>query len=1341
MSSEKLFPGFPSSETVKSNNKVKESYADPILGETFLTPDASENNQVDSITAGVAGIASGIIKIGEGFVSLGAELLDYGLGTNSAVEVEQFFDQINPFEEVAGEKASGKILQALVQIGTPAGIGAKLATKLASKALQAKKAGRYVNLNSKNLQKGLKKTSELNNLSGKQKFAAVVLGGAAGETMVADVEDIGTFGDVFEAGPTELDRNALADPSEDAGRKLLNRLKFGGESIFTTPIVYGAFKAAGLLANQGKQLAYSNKKIEKQLDTVASWFRPRGAKPQEVFDAKRIEMGRLMSDTNFAMEKVKRIDREVNKMFPSVKSFLNKTTEDKRGNFLKELNDLLFAGDLKKDIPEEYLNRFMKSAKKQGANNESINTMVDSIVNVRKKFDELFDITAQGPVGIQEIKDVQNNLRKLMGDRVKQYLGTTYKIFENNQYSFFDRYKPSSAAVTKTKEIFKRYAAKNKNPITDEQAEELVNNVLSQARRYNPKTKLPTFDYDNFTIGATDPSNTKTFARTLAKELPDGTKEFQVIGRGSKAFRELFGEVEDARHSIFQGINDLGVIARKNQLFDEILDTDEAMKAAVKKDTPFGQRGFFFDDPITARKNLPNNKIVLMDDYVKELFKDGVLINRLSGTYTTKDIAEAFSNSAKVSEFMRGESGGTLGRTASWAWRNLFLTPKAGSQYAKTVLSIPTHFRNFLSSAAFSLANGTIFVNPKIYAQAMNKARRIVQVGLRDPKAMEEYRELLELGVTNSNTRMGDLKNLMRDAKIGESGNVATDSIVKPMIQSLGKIGGALAKGAKKTGQFMQDAYIAEDDFWKVINYEVELARRGDAYAKAGIKKTPRQLKEEAAEIVRNTVPNYAYVGEFVRGMRVTPFGNFMSWPSEIYRTGYGIMERALKDIKDPITGKINPITSTNPMKGIGMKRLIGGVTAFGALPYGIIKGTQSINGVTDEEAEAGKDFVAPWSKNSQIIWMKDPETGELSYSDWSSNNVYDTLTRPFQIVLNNIQKGIEDEEVLLKGFTQGLTEAAAEIASPFVSESIFTEAVGDIVARGGVTKDGKILYTEQTPGNEKFTRILKHIAETQAPQYKPYLRIRDSITGKPDNNGDVLELNDQIAGLFGFRMIKLRPDKGLQYYIADFQDAERNSRKEFTGGPEGVLKPAKSPEEVIERFYVANQALFKANKNMKRIVQNAKTLGLSEDKVFNTFKERGLRKDYGRLVDGQFEPFFPSKPIIRRFEDIAIESRTDNPFIQAEPILNEMYNVFYNLNLNEDWNFNLEEFLPQATPGGEQQGSVVPPLPEQPMPNPQIITPPMPQMSQLNQGLTPAESALLSEEDKQLRLRQRGLG
>ena len=43
------------------------------------------------------------------------------------------------------------------------------------------------------------------------------------------------------------------------------------------------------------------------------------------------------------------------------------------------------------------------------------------------------------------------------------------------------------------------------------------------------------------------------------------------------------------------------------------------------------------------------------------------------------------------------------------------------------------------------------------------------------------------------------------------------------------------------------------------------------------VKVAPQALKEEAADIVRNTMPNYAYVGDFVRTMRVTPFGNFMS--------------------------------------------------------------------------------------------------------------------------------------------------------------------------------------------------------------------------------------------------------------------------------------------------------------------------------------------------------------------------------------------------------------------------------------------------------------------------------
>ena len=1296
-----------------------------------LTPPAADDNEVSQIHGAMAGIASGIIKVPEGIFSLGAELLDFtGMTVDAAAKVEQAFDTINIFEETAEKTAAGKITQALVQIGVPATAAATAARKLALKGLRARKAGTYLNPKAKNLQKGLKKAKELKLTTG-QNISAVALGGAAGETLVGDVEDIGTIGDVFEAGPTELDRDVQADPQKDAARKLLNRLKFSAESIPLTGLVYGTGVGLRELGKRGKELAFSNDKLKRFFDKVGSAFRPRGAQPQELFLAKRTEKGRQMADTNFAMEQVKRIDKEVNQMFPTLKNFLNKTNDENRGKFFKEINDLMFEGDIKKGIPAQAATAFAKSAKKQGAKTQNVNNIITAANKVRERFSTLLDITAQGTVGMKGAagKRLQANLRELMGDRVKQFIGTTYRIFQNQDFGFYQRYKPAEESIEKAKELFKRYAAKNKNPITDETAEQMVNSVLSQARQYNPKTKLPSFEFDNLTQGADTPTNIKTFAQTLSKELPDGSQELKVIGKGSKIFRELFGEIEDARYSIFEGVGRLSMIARKNQLFDEILDTDQRLKDAATAATPAGSRGFFFANPLDARKALPNTEIVKIDDYVKEYFQDGVLVNRLQGQYTSKEIAEAFSNASKVSEWMRGEKGNFAARSAAGLYRNLFLVPKAVSQYAKTVLSIPTHFRNFLSSSAFALANGALS-NPIYMVRGFNQARKSLNLGLRDPKAMEYYRELLELGVTNSNVRMGDLKNLMRDAKMFESGNVATDSILKPMARALGRVGEGALRKARAVGQGFQDLYIAEDDFWKVTMYETEKLRRADAFRKAGIKKTTQELKEEAADIVRNTIPNYAYVGDFVRTMRVTPFGNFMSWPSEVFRTSGGIFEQILKDIRDPVTGSLNYFKSTNPMKNIGLSRAAGAAAAFSAIPFGIVEGAKAIFGVSDKEATAARDLgVAPWSKNSQLIFVKDPNTGELFYSDWSHNNVYDTVQRPFRTVLLNIQQGIEDEEVLAKGFYEGLTNAMAETANPFIGESIFTEAIGDIIARGGRTKDGVVLYTDDTPRNERYDRMLKHIVESQLPQYKQFVRVYDSATGKPDRQGDVIEIDKSLAGVFGFRLIPIKPENALEFAINDFNSSVRNSRKEFTGGKEGVIRPNKSPEEVIERFFVANRALYNANVVMKNKINSAKILGMSEDEIGKTFIDRGRRKNLQFIEANTFKPFFPSKDIRKAL--IEVEQKTGQDFYTtAEPVILRMLEDFKTQNLDEPWNFKLEDYLPRAEP----QSRV--PLPPQPQPNPAIVQQP----TTMQTGLTPAEQTLLSEEEKMIRLRNRGL-
>ena len=157
----------------------------------------------------------------------------------------------------------------------------------------------------------------------------------------------------------------------------------------------------------------------------------------------------------------------------------------------------------------------------------------------------------------------------------------------------------------------------------------MVNDILNQVRKMDPKKDtLPTFAYQNLSKSADDAFALKTFAQTLENKLPGGKKEIQVIGKGSKAFRELFGEIEDVRHSIFEGMNRLSTIARKNQLFDEVLDVDDAMKARATAETAMGQRGFFHSSPLAAKRAFgPEADIVAMDDYVKNYFKDGVLVN------------------------------------------------------------------------------------------------------------------------------------------------------------------------------------------------------------------------------------------------------------------------------------------------------------------------------------------------------------------------------------------------------------------------------------------------------------------------------------------------------------------------------------------------------------------------------------------------------------------------------------------------------------------------------------------------------------------------------------------
>ena len=1332
-----------------------------------LKPEAENNHEVSQFEAALNGIASGIIKIPEGFVSLGAEIMDAtGMTTQAAAKVEQAFDKINPFEEIAEQRAAGKLLEAIIQIGVPAGVGAKIATKLATKALRARKMGTYVNLKGENLKKGMKKVYQLNDKARFTRFGVGVLGGAAGETLVTDAENIGTIGDALEFGPTRLNVDAEVDyegatpedSQKDAVRKLGNRLKFGADSILYFPFIYGGAKAVGKTAKWGKDLAFSSSKIDKAINTAASAVRPTSGKPTAMFLGKMRESSGKAADTNFAIEQAKRIDKEVRKMFPSVKSFFNRSTElneAKKRDFYKDLKELMFEGNLQDKLGNTKIYRKIKNQmNKAGLDQKSQSNILDSIYNTRQKFVSLLETIQEGSTAKAILPKELQGISGLMGDRVKLMLGSTYKIFQNPVVDNLSSYKPAKDKIDRVKAILKRHAAINGRELTEDQLDYRINEILTKVTKFTKGTQLPSFKMTNVTLGATTPDNVKNFMRILTKETGKGkTKKVssQVIGPGSKAFRELFGETHDARQSIFNGVGLLSTMAKRSKLIDDLLKTNDQ---AIQNKT----RQLFYADKNDAIKYLGaggRNEIVALDDYLKPLFKDGVLLNRLKGLHTTKEVAEAFDPVNKISDWFVGPEKTGVTRGMSIAYKNLILAPKAGAQVAKTVLSPTTHMRNFLSATGFSLANGTLFVNPKLFAEAAATAARTVQLGLRSPKAMEEYREMLELGVVNSNVKMGDYTSLLKDIGAATDGSNFAASMWQNMLRKLARI----TKPA-------QDLYTLEDDVFKIYNFKVEKARLGNAYAKAGIKRTEQELKEEAADIVRNTVPNYAYVSDLVKGLRATPWSNFASFPSAIMNSGVGIGKRIFKEMphsKPTRGGNMSPIVyeigkgfvkNDNPLYGIGLKRLLGSSAAFGSLGMGLGMGYHAIFGTTNRQEAALDRWVAPYEKNDKKFISKEvDENGKATYyyTNWSNNNAYDYLEAPFRTLLKRVQEGIETEDQLMKGFVRGISDAFEDFREPFTSESIAPEAIIDIITRGGITDTGRKLWTDQTPWDDQVRIALKHVTKTQIPFSQSQLaRIWYASKGIPDPKGNLYDLEKELQGLYGWRQIKIDPVKGLSFKITNYANEKRNATREFTGGDSKLLAGGiHNPEEIVRQFFIANRALFNSQQNMHLDLKAANEFEVEDRELAEVFDERNVSPTvYGPMFKGRFRAYVPSESILEKFYEIDRKNGT-NSMEQALPIIKEIIRAFQNKRLDRPLNLKLSDFgikdpekREQKPEGFDPFKQSQAPLPETPEINAAALLQPsaIANTTLTQTGLTPTEQALLSQEEQGIRLKQRGM-
>ena len=114
--------------------------------------------------------------------------------------------------------------------------------------------------------------------------------------------------------------------------------------------------------------------------------------------------------------------------------------------------------------------------------------------------------------------------------------------------------------------------------------------------------------------------------------------------------------------------------------------------------------------------------------------------------------------------------------------------------------------------------------------------------------------------------------------------------------------------------------------------------------------------------------------------------------------------------------------------------------------------------------------------------------------------------------MINSINQGIDEGEIM-KNVALGMYDATKETVSPFISESIWFEGASDIFLRGGRTREGRRLWTDETPWGEKVSITAGHLVKTQMPgSIKTFERLGLAARDEVDEYGRTFELGDELS-------------------------------------------------------------------------------------------------------------------------------------------------------------------------------------------------------------------------------------
>ena len=578
----------------------------------------------------------------------------------------------------------------------------------------------------------------------------------------------------------------------------------------------------------------------------------------------------------------------------------------------------------------------------------------------------------------------------------------------------------------------------------------------------------------------------------------------------------------------------------------------------------------------------------------------------IDGQYTTPELARAINNMEDTHQFWGLMKDGLKNQETF----RYFAAAKGTQQSMRTIYDHTTHLRNAIGGFQFGLANGiNPLFNGKLNFQILTN--EIQDGGVKAFNSL--YERAQGLGVVNTSVRLGETR-----ALLGMSEATDPAAFVRFLEDHAGKY--KVTEAATKYGlKRPEQIYMATDDFFKLNAFSKELSILKKANQVNVRKGLPEQslevLEKRAAEIVKNTFPNYDRVAKGIRALREMPVGNFVAFPAEIIRTSGHIVRQGVREIT----------SGNSELMKRGSARLAGfagtnlGWTAVGAAGYNVL-------GFTAEENEALNTLNEGFTKNHNKQFAR--FGGDLFVHDPTYLNSYNVWQDLALNIHREFAEGKLDGEGLPKRMLDATISSFGVMIQPFADEAMFSELMGDLYTAlkddSGRTSSGKQLFVNKDMDSIVIGAV-GHLAKGLAPGVLLDLKkYAEAIFETPNpTTGQKRSLEAKtLEMLSGVNFNKFTIEDKFNYQTKNYISTTRYqiTKPKIAYGKEG--------RDFFAEYTRSQAEKYQAQQEMFRHVLAMRDLGFAKYEISKLLKASGIvgKKERYFLLRGKFLPDTISK-------------------------------------------------------------------------------------------------------------------